>query len=99
MNIKHQQQVNIIFFYKINFIFPSKAVETQQVTSTDANQISSSTVQQTQMPTPHFVPSGLNNNQQTKTNMYSPPSTTSPGMPSLPNTTAPRFPPATTPNS
>jgi len=69
------------------------------VTSTDTNQIPHSTFQQTQMPTPHFVPSGFNNDQQTKTNVFGSRPTTFPGIPSLPNSATPRFPPATTPNS
>jgi hypothetical protein len=75
-------------------------VETQHVEPTNANQISSSAFQQTHMPTPHFVPSGFNNNdQQAKTNVFGPPPTTFPGIPPLPTSTAPRFPPATTPSS
>jgi len=60
----------------------------------DTNRISPSTFQQT----PHFVPSGFNNEQQAKTNVFGPPPTTTfSGMPSLPTSAAPRFPPSNTP--
>ncbi|CAF0926299.1 unnamed protein product [Adineta steineri] len=68
-----------------------QSVNTQHLESTDINKIS-----QTQMPpTSHFVPSGFNNEQQTKTNIFGPPPTTFPGMPPLPNNAIPQFPPTT----
>jgi hypothetical protein len=74
-------------------------VDTQQAPTTETNQIPPSTFQQTQMPTPNFAPSGFNSDQQVRTNIFGPPPTTFPGMPSSPINAAPRFPPATTPNS
>ena len=52
-----------------------------------------------QMPTPHFTPSGYGHEQQPKANLFGPPPSSFPGMPSVPNPIAPRFPPATTPTS
>jgi len=51
------------------------------------------------MPTPYFTPSGFNNDQQAKPNVFGPPPTTFPSMPPLPNSAIPRYPSATTPIS
>ncbi|CAF2405130.1 unnamed protein product [Rotaria sp. Silwood2] len=71
-------------------------VDTQKVESTNTNQIPFSTFPQTQMPTPHFMPTGFNNEQQAKPNMFGPPPTTYSGMPPLPNNPPPQYPPSAT---
>ncbi|CAF0808709.1 unnamed protein product [Rotaria sordida] len=74
----------------------------QSSESTDANKPPPTSFQQ--MPTPHFVPTGLND-QQTKTSssLFGPPPTSFHGMPPLPNAGASRFPttfsPPTLPNT
>ncbi|CAF0928983.1 unnamed protein product [Rotaria sp. Silwood1] len=75
----------------------------QSSESTDANKPSPTSFQQ--MPTPHFVPTGIND-QQTKisSSLFGPPPTSFSGMPPLPNaSTTSRFPtpfpPQTLPNA
>ncbi|CAF1035149.1 unnamed protein product [Rotaria sordida] len=75
-------------------------IDTQNVETTNTNQMPPSTFSQTQMPpstfsqtqmpTSHFMPTNFPNDQQTKQNMFGPPPTTYPNMPSsqyLPPTT------------
>jgi hypothetical protein len=73
----------------------------QSSESVDANQAASTAFQQTQIPTPHFVPTGFGD-QQAKTSPFGAPPTF-PGMPPLPNNNTQRFPtafpPPTLPNT
>lgn len=73
----------------------------QSTESNDANKQQTNTFQPTQMPTPHFVPTAFNN-QQDKTSPYPPPPTTNFGVPTLPNANVTGYPatyPAPLPNS
>ncbi|CAF0886549.1 unnamed protein product [Rotaria sp. Silwood1] len=71
-------------------------VDTQQVESTHVHQMPPSTFPPMQMSTPHFMPTGFNNDQQAKSNVFGPPPTTFPGMPPLPNNTSMPYPPSAT---
>ena len=73
---------------------PNKVVDTHPTPSADNNQALQNQFQP--MPTPHFAPSGYSQEQQVKANLFGPPPTTFPGMPTPPNPSAPRFPPANT---
>lgn len=63
----------------------------QPTESADANKAPPTSYPQTQMPTPHFVPTAAYTDQQGKTSSFGAPPTSYASMPSAPNAVAPRF--------